>query len=55
MISGQSITKTEKREGNVEEKYIKIQYELQKQIEFHNSIDIRLIKNVAGVDLAYWN
>ena len=55
MISGQSITKTEKREGNVEEKYIKIQYELQKQIEFHNSIDIRLIKNVAGVDLAYKN
>ena len=55
MISGQSITKTEKREGNVEEKYIKIQYELKKQIEFHNSIDIRLIKNVAGVDLAYWN
>ena len=55
MISGQSITKTEKREGNVEEKSIKIQYELQKQIEFHNSIDIRLIKNVAGVDLAYWN
>lgn len=37
-----------------EEKYVKIQYELQKQIDFHNRVNIEMIKNVAGVDLAYW-
>ena len=42
-------------ENNVEEKYVKIQYELQKQIDFCNTINIVSIKNVAGVDLAYWN
>ena len=42
-------------ENNDEEKYIKVQYKLQKQIDFHNKINISSIKNVAGVDLAYWN
>lgn len=36
-------------------RYIKIQDELQKQIDFNNSVNIEKIKIVAGVDLAYWN
>lgn len=47
--------KVEKMENKVEEKYIEIQRELQKQIDFHNRINVASIKNVAGVDLAYWN
>lgn len=41
--------------NSVEEKYIDIQCELQKQIDFHNVINAVSIKTVAGVDLAYWN
>ena len=47
--------KNGKTENSDEEKYVKIQYELQKQIDFHNRVNIETIKNVAGVDLAYWN
>lgn len=55
MKSVLSIMKDKKTEKNDEEKYVEIQYELQKQIDFHNMIHIETIKNVAGVDLAYWN
>ena len=47
--------KDKRIENSAEEKYIKIQYELQKQIDFYNMVNIAAIKNVAGVDLAYWN
>ncbi len=36
-------------------RYINIQNELRKQTDFNNSVNIEKIKNVAGVDLAYWN
>ncbi len=38
-----------------EEKYTKIQNELQKKISLADSFDISELKTVAGVDLAYWN
>ena len=47
--------KDKKIEKNAEEEFVKIQYELQQQIDFHNMVNIVTIKNVAGVDLAYWN
>jgi len=47
--------KDKKIEKNAEEKFVKIQYELQQQIDFRNMVNISTIKNVAGVDLAYWN
>lgn len=47
--------KEKKIEKNAEEKFVKIQYELQQQIDFRNMVNISTIKNVAGVDLAYWN
>lgn len=55
MKSVQSIMKDKKIEKNAEEEFVKIQYELQQQIDFHNMVNIVTIKNVAGVDLAYWN
>lgn len=52
---GQSTMKTGKNDKTLEKEYIKIQYELQKQIDFVNRVNIASVKNVAGVDLAYWN
>ena len=45
MISGQSITKTEKREGNVEEKYIKNKTQLEKLLQdgFVKRVEDRIV------------
>lgn len=47
--------KDNQTKNSIEEKYIEMQYRLQKQIDFQNVINTALIKKVAGVDLAYWN
>lgn len=41
--------------NSIEEKYIEVQYGLQKKIDFHNMVNTVSIQKVAGVDLAYWN
>lgn len=40
---------------NNEERFLKIQNELQKKISLSDSFQISDLKTVAGVDLAYWN
>lgn len=38
----------------IEEKYIKVQCELQKKIKIQHIVDTSSVKTVAGIDLAYW-
>ena len=44
----------EEQNRNLETEYIEKQLELQKQIDFANAVHPESVKNVAGVDLAYW-
>ena len=39
---------------SLETEYISRQIQLQKQIDFTNTVDLASVRNVAGVDLAYW-